>query len=829
MISPTIVLVVGLALALVSLIVIAVCVIKSMLRPVLRSGMQLVVALACIPIALLLSKLLCKTAVDAALGMIDPALLEQILSDLPSGQAAVEGLAQIVAAPFLFTVIYFLLWVILGATVGIIVRSMEKGGSAVAEFKNKGIGAGIGAVCGLVLLVVYMMPLVGFTGMVPDVMDVVVDVELSEGEPLLDLSEQDQTAIRQIVNTPALAVPRVLGSKAIFDAASTTRLEGEKMSLTGEVKMLANLASAALPIAMDFSGDMSNIDEADVALLQKKLPEAFENSALLRVLGAEALSGFSNAWLSGKTFLDIEKPQVEGVGGVIVDSALVLFKDTTKDTVVSDIRGLTPALSAALAVGKLQNGGDISDILDVLADCADSPEIKSLIMSAGVGILADSLGLHKSKEEIYDSYSEALAALSSASLTEEQLCAEIKTLNDKYAVKMTDEEVAALARSLKAHPYGASPKPVVAAPAQGYPVLAPCGLSQPAPKVQFVMEIGEDINTWMERVAKEAAKEQESLSWLENKQEIPTSLVTVEDLTALTTREALADLGKEEMTALINAAADIIAGEGDIKVEEVMGVVGNALSNFAATESGKELVGTLVTGVLQSDKVCETMGITPGQATEIAGAIKDSGSLENLGETAKDVSNLMNVLGHLKDDSASAGEALSPEDFHTLISTMNDSSAALLRSLCTPEMLEKAGIPAESSKGIAHLLDDLLDGLVTARKNWSDEAYQREADALYRVLQLAVGAKNGSGSTFEERFGMTPDKFIETLETSELLTTVLPASIDELYDENPDALGLSVRLDAEDREDLLFEIEKYKETADEEGDALLDALARMLG
>ena len=58
MISPTIVLVVGLALALVSLIVIAVCVIKSMLRPVLRSGMQLVVALACIPIALLLSKLL---------------------------------------------------------------------------------------------------------------------------------------------------------------------------------------------------------------------------------------------------------------------------------------------------------------------------------------------------------------------------------------------------------------------------------------------------------------------------------------------------------------------------------------------------------------------------------------------------------------------------------------------------------------------------------------------------------------------------------------------------------------------------------------------------
>ena len=826
MISPTIVLIAGLSLAAVALIVMLVCVLKCIFRPVLRSGMQLVVALACIPIALLLAKLVCKTAVDEALALIDLDIIRQILTDIPSGQAAIEGLAQIFAAPFAFVSIYFVLWLIVGVVVGIIVRSMEKGGSAVAEYKNKAIGAGIGLVCGLVLVVVFFMPLCGFTGMVPEILDAVTEVELSEGEPLVDLSEADQTAIKQIANTPALSVPRALGGQALFNAASTARLDGEKLSLTGEIKMITNLASAVMPLVQK---GIENIDESDVALLQEKLPEAFENSTLLRVLGAEALSGFSNAWLKGETFLDIAKPEQEGTIGIVLDSVLVLFKDTTKDTIVSDIRGLTPALSAALAVNKLQNGGDISDILDVLADCADSPELKSLIMSAGVGILADSLGLHKSKEEIYDSYAEALAALSSAALTEEQLCAEIKTLNDKYAVAMTDEEVAALARSLKAHPYGATPEPIVTAPAQGYPVLAPCGLSNPSYGVQLVMEIGEDLDTWMARIAAEAAKEQESLSWLEKKEEIPTSLVTVEDLAALTTREALADLGKEEMTALISAASELLSSGEDIKMEDAIGLVGDALSNFAATESGKELVSTLVTGVLQSEKVCDSMGITPGQATTIANAIKDSGSLENLGETAKDVSNLMNVLGHLKGESETDISDVSPEDFHTLISTMNDSSAQLLRSLCTPEMLEKAGLPAETTVGVAHLLDDLLDGLITARKNWSEEAYQKEADALYRVLQLAVAAKNSGGSTFEERFGMTPDKFIETVESSELLRTVLPASVNELYDENPDALGLSGRLDADDREDLLAEIEKYKETADEDGDALLDALARMLG
>jgi hypothetical protein len=826
MIPPIVVLIATVALSAIALIILLVCVLKNMLRPVLRSGMQLVVALACIPIALLVTKLACQTALSKVLGMIDLAVLQQILTDLPSGQEAIEGLAQIVVAPFVFTLIYFFLWIIIGAIVGSVVRSLERGGSKVATYKHKAIGAAIGAVSAVVLVVVYLMPLIGFTGMVPEVMDVLCGVELSEGEPLLEIGDEDTASINKIVNTPALSIPRALGGKALFRAASTTRLDGEKLSLTGEIGMITKLAATVLPIA---EKGIDNIDEADVAVLQQELPEAFENSALLRVLGSEALSGFSHAWLKGEAFLTVEKPEMEGMTAIVVDSALVLFKDTTKDTIVSDIRGLTPALSAALAVTKLQSGGDLSDIMDVLADCADSPEIKSLVMSAGVGILADKLGLYGDKQEIYDSYAEALAALSSSALTEEQLRTELVALNDKYAVSMTDEEVAALARSLAAHPYGASSKPVATAPAQGYPVVAPCGLFQPAPKVQLVMEIGEDISDWMARIAEEAAKDQESLAWLDKKEEIPTSLVTTKDLTALTTREALADLGKEEMTALISAAAELVSGEGEIKLEDAIGVVGDALSGFAATESGKALVTNLVTGVLQSETVCENMGITPGQATTIANAIKDSGSLENLGETAKDISNLMGVLGHLKDDSSSAGESVSPEDFHTLISTMNDSSAELLRSLCTPDMLGKMGLPAESTVGIAHLLDDLLDGLIVARKNWSDEAYQKEADALYRVLQLAVGAKNGSGSTFEERFGMSPEQFIETVQASELLTTVLPGSIDELYAENPDALGLSGRLDADDREALLAEIDKYKQTADEGGDALLDALARMLG
>jgi hypothetical protein len=76
---------------------------------------------------------------------------------------------------------------------------------------------------------------------------------------------------------------------------------------------------------------------------------------------------------------------------------------------------------------------------------------------------------------------------------------------------------------------------------------------------------------------------------------------------------------------------------------------------------------------------------------------------------------------------------------------------------------------------------------------------------------------------------MSVEQLIETVQASELLTTVLPDSINALYAENPDALGLSKSLNADDRAQLLEKIEEYKQDADEGGDALLDALARMLG
>lgn len=828
MLTQTTVLIVTIVLAVIAALIVLVSVLRGMKRSLLRGGMSILVAAVCIPIAILLSQLIAKALVGVVLGMLDAEMMQMIVGDLPTAPEAAQALVKMLLAPLMVVPIFLLFYLVIGAIVGGVVKHLEEGHSPLA-YKHKAIGAAIGAVCGILLTVVVMMPLAGFTAIADEALDTGV---LDMIDPPV-LSAEDQQIVCDILNTPVLSVTRKLGGQGLFNSLTSAKVTGEEVTLSHEIGAICQLAKNGMPL---LEKKVDQYGEAEFAIIQEQLPLVFENSSLLRVLGAEALSGVSNAWLKGETFLGIERPTFDNAMiSVVVDSALGLFCDTTKDTLVSDIRGLTPLISVAATATKLGNGADLSDVLGALAENTDSPEIKYLLLNAGVGILTQELGLYNNKEEIYDEYIEALALLSNGNLTEEQLREEIKNLNAEYAIAMTDAECASLAASLIAHPYAShveASEPSLLRPATGYPVFAPAIAINP-PKYTLVNQTG-NLASWLTKLFEAVPDtEKEALAWLasEDKKEIPTQLVTGEDLAALTTKEMAAEIGKEEMTALLTAASEIISGatsgEG-MKLEDTLEAVGTALGGMTSSESGKALVSGLVTGVLQSDKAKETLGITSEQATTIANSIKDNG-VENLGQTVKDVNQLMNVVTHLKDGNISSGEQLSPDDFRTLLMTMNDSSASLLRSLCTADMLKKTGLPAESAAGIAHLINDLLAELVEARKTWSEDAYQKEADALYRILLLAMGAKNSSGSTFEDRIGMSAEQLIEVIQASELLTTVLPNSIDALYKDNPDALGLSQKLGAEDRAHLLDMIAEYKKTADEGGDALLDALARMLG
>ena len=816
--------IVGVGLTVLALAILAVCILKSLFRPVFRTGMQLLVAVVCIPIALLLAKIVGVGIKNAIIGAVNVPIVDAILEEIPSSSAAAGALVQVITAPLLFLCFYLLLWIIIGTVVGLIVRAMERGNSKVACYRNRWIGMGIGVVCALVLFVVFLAPLSGLTGMATDIVDRgVLEIEDEDGDPIIDLSRKDREGLDEILNHPVLKVSRTLGGRALFRSLSTANFAGEKLSLTAEINNACDLVMVATPL---LNTPMAELDERDVRDIEKQIPVALENSSLLRVLGAEALSGASRAWLRGNDFVTIERPDMGSIGNVAMDAVLELFKDTTPETVVEDVRALTPVLSAAVAVTKLQAGANMEDIVETLAEAATSPEIKGLLVSAGVRILANELNLYENKDAIHEAYATSLADLSTKNLTQQELVDQISALNTRFVIDMTDEDVRALANAIVNMPFDGELEyvPTTALPTSVI-ILQPC-LGAKAPTFEFLAK--NPLTTWLAALAANTVSETSTLGWLAESDKIPTSLVTGEDLIAVASQDALADLGKDEMASLITVAAQMLVSEEKPSITDVLTTVGDSLSGVAASDKGKDLVTAIVTGVMQSDTVCETLGITPSQATGLANSLKESGSLENLSQTAADVTKLMNIINQLQ-SGAGAADKLTAEELHSLISTMNDSTAELLRTMCAPDMLIKMGLPADYAKGVAHLTSDLLEGLIKARKNWSEAAYQKEADALYKILKLAIGAKNSKGNTFEERIGMSAEELIETVQASELMLDVLPDSINELYDETPDALGLSKKISEKDRNHLKEKIDEYKDSANPRGDALLDALARMLG
>ena len=825
MLTSTMALIVGAVLVTITLLFLGICILRSMFRPLLRSSMQLLVALVCIPVALLVAKAVGGALTDFVLGLFDISALDAALAALPSAKEAVTSLAQMVISPIVFVFIYLIVWLIVGAIVGGVVRSMEHGRSKVACYRNSGIGAIIGVACALVLVVVFLTPLAGLSGVADDIIDTgILDLKDTDGKELIELTSEERDSLDKIINTPVLKMTRSLGGEGLFGLLSSSTLRGETFSLTAEIENVCDIVEVAIPLV---DVDFANLTEEQVKAIEEKIPAVLENSTFLRVLGAEALSGLSNAWLKGEEFLEMGVPEKEGITAIVIDSVLMIFVDTTPETIVEDVRGLTPALSAALAVSKLQAGANVEDIVGLLASSAASPEIKGLLLSAGVRILAQELNMYEDKEAIHDAYATALAELSREDLTKEHLVDKISDLNDRFVIDMSQEDIDALADAILHLPFngGLEGIPSTKLPAPEA-VVVPCS-QQGGYTVDFLTQ-ATSLSEWLARVVAETAQSTETLNWLTEAENIPTSLITAEELAEVAGADALEALGAEEIADLIVVASQLMTkSEETPDIAEVLTAVSDSLSGVAASEKGQELVSALVTGVMQSEKVCESLGITPSQATGLAGSLKESGSLGNLSQTAADVTKLMNIINQLQN--GGSADQLTAEELHTLISTMNDSTAELLRTMCSADMLAKMGLPSDSTKGVSHLMDDLLSGLITARKNWSEEAYQKEADALYRILKLAIGAKNSSGTTFEERVGMTAEELIETVQASELLLDVLPDSVNELYDETPDALGLSQKISQKDRDHLKSKIEEYKDGANARGDALLDALARMLG
>ncbi len=141
--------------------------------------------------------------------------------------------------------------------------------------------------------------------------------------------------VEPYLNDASVGILSALGGELIFDAAATTSVEDEPLSLRGELETLLSLVRDFVLVSKTLS-HMDQATEEELNTIAGIGPRVGE-SVVLRLVAADFLNGAADNWLEGKRFFSISRPACGDILDPIMDKALVVCQNADKDCVARDI------------------------------------------------------------------------------------------------------------------------------------------------------------------------------------------------------------------------------------------------------------------------------------------------------------------------------------------------------------------------------------------------------------------------------------------------------------------------------------------------------------
>lgn len=285
-------------------------------------------------VTILLAFLLALILSGSLIGSVTPDKIAEIAGELPPELADVLGLAPSLFAfavglvrPLVFLVLFLALTVVLWVVYFIVSLFLRYGKK---QKRRRKLGALIGALQGLLVAVLLLAPILGYTAMADEALDAYI--EMAAPEDTAEVAELRDEFLTPIAENAILSVTETV-TRPLFNTLSSAKTDTAKISVSKEIPLLL--------MAMDDVELITGKEPAEFGAPEKEalrgLSDHFAESDFLPTVTAEILSGVTSRWAAGETFMDIEKPEVEGEFGEIVDTLLDLFADSTAETVERDL------------------------------------------------------------------------------------------------------------------------------------------------------------------------------------------------------------------------------------------------------------------------------------------------------------------------------------------------------------------------------------------------------------------------------------------------------------------------------------------------------------
>ncbi len=390
---------------------------------IVRIGVTVAAAIGALP----LSRMLARYAAELVYGLVEPRLGADLSTLIMASSIGVEGLmvlVTLIAAPVLFLTVFAALrgiGSIMVAILGTAIRPLRKK-------QNRALTWSLGAVNGVAIALVTLIPLCGFLMLGGRCLDTVAqsgvigsdfvnenvlallaisDEDMVQPEDLEALAERvESNPVLVVVNgtvgdsafayltsgelilsdsradtsgdTVAAPLPRpVFGSLAVTgglslvrpltEAAPAQEADGEtiEMNLEEELRSLIRTTGAVVQ-AIDCiqSGDFT---EADKELLYAAAESILaSDSRWVELLGTDALTSFAESWLAGEAYLGLERPDIDEELAPMLDCILQVLASESEETLMTDVHTVLDVVGDLLVYDVFEAGSDPTQMIQRL-------------------------------------------------------------------------------------------------------------------------------------------------------------------------------------------------------------------------------------------------------------------------------------------------------------------------------------------------------------------------------------------------------------------------------------------------------------------------------
>ena len=718
-------------------------------------------------------------------------------------------------------------------------------------------GVLVGAVCGILVAALCLFPITGSLEIVEGAIDKVPSETLDKlgiGETVdsLPVALQDDYNYMSLYD--------YVGCGIVYDLFTSTYVGNERVTLSNEMDVIGDVAVSVLGLDFDFS----KLNETHVDAVGD-IVDTLDRSALLR----ETISGILAVSTEEGGIINADIIGSNKILTPVIEELLNVASTSNKDTITADLTTIVEVLDILVESDIINNTNNYKLMLEKFGDgviarlliAVNSNErmqpVADEITMLSIRALAAELGVPADSVERYDLLMNEIAYVLNSTKAygeADRLESVIDGLGDvfaNYGINLEDVALEHVAEGLIADLGG---KEVVSAgdvteffaiydlavtEANGHVSAGSSieNLSHNSGKFVFTDDgkivlngkVFENYNAsnYRNSTAYKMGRDGVDIgdaSTLCSADDMKSSLLTVQDVLNNMghygdCEDAIAESAKvgDIFSAMVDMLVDIDFNNFD--AASLIGGMGHVLDMMKGSEIfGGSSAGDILTMVLQSETIIDTLGLSRKDMTDFANKINDyaSGKENGYEEATNTVSNTISTITQVSDKYASNVDK--NQAASDMINSITKENAEIITSLVTKDLVGNFSSSVENAESVSNSLKNLINNMADYKEgNPDDASISKEAEAVTLILSLAMtGSESGAmfdkkdeyGNVIEQgSVGSNADDFISTVvESNVVMNTVKQAVSDNGGNSNP--YGISYDSE-EEKQDVADALERY--------------------